>query len=539
MPLLRPSPSDYTTVVKALANAGAAVTNPQGYRPPSKGSVAFVNVSSVAALIRGSRFSLIQPRVALVPAASAPAAEISLANAGASDAFVVKYNSAGTPLWARKIGGTGTEINYGVASDSDGNIIVAGYFTSSTGIIYNTDGTTTFATFTIAGGSDGFVVKYNSSGEPQWARQIAGTGNEFLYSLATDSDGNIVVAGTYQNNPVSIFGSSASFATLANAGGIDVFIVKYNSSGTPQWVRRITPSDVRAIATDSTGNIVVAGYFTSTTLTISGSSSSLSLNRIGGTDAFITQYNSSGEPQWVRRIGGTGSELSYAVATDSTGNIVVAGLFSSSTITISGSSSSLSLNNIGGNDAFITQYNSSGEPQWARQIAGTGSDQVNSVAIDSNGNIVVIGNYQSNPVSIFGSSASFATLANANTLSDTFVVKYNSSGTPQWARRIGGIGREYGVSVVTDSTGNIIVTGFYNSTELTIYGTNETPEFTLTNADDDIFIVKYNSSGIPQWAKRIGGSGGEYTQFTNSVSTDSTGNIIVAGQYYSNPLTIT
>jgi uncharacterized delta-60 repeat protein len=473
MPLLRPSPSDYTTVVKALANAGAAVTNPQGYRPPSKGSVAFVNVSSVAALIRGSRFSLIQPRVALVPAASAPAAEISLANAGASDAFVVKYNSAGTPLWARKIGGTGTEINYGVASDSDGNIIVAGYFTSSTGIIYNTDGTTTFATFTIAGGSDGFVVKYNSSGEPQWARQIAGTGNEFLYSLATDSDGNIVVAGTYQNNPVSIFGSSASFATLANAGGIDVFIVKYNSSGTPQWVRRITPSDVRAIATDSTGNIVVAG------------------------------------------------------------------LFSSSTITISGSSSSLSLNNIGGNDAFITQYNSSGEPQWARQIAGTGSDQVNSVAIDSNGNIVVIGNYQSNPVSIFGSSASFATLANANTLSDTFVVKYNSSGTPQWARRIGGIGREYGVSVVTDSTGNIIVTGFYNSTELTIYGTNETPEFTLTNADDDIFIVKYNSSGIPQWAKRIGGSGGEYTQFTNSVSTDSTGNIIVAGQYYSNPLTIT
>jgi uncharacterized delta-60 repeat protein len=432
----------------------------------------------VAALIRGSRFSLIQPRVAVVPAAPAPAAEISLTNAGEREAFVVKYNSAGTPLWARKIGGTGTETNYGVASDSDGNIIVAGYFTSSTCIIYNTDGTTTFATFTIAGGTDAFVVKYNSSGEPQWARQIAGTANEFLYSLATDSDGNIVVVGVYQSNLVSIFGSSASFATLANptANTNNTCIVKYNSSGTPQWVRRIegTSNGVNAIAINSTGNIVVAGYFSSSTLTISGSSSSLSLNRIGG-----------------------------------------------------------------GTDAFITQYNSSGEPQWARQIAGTGSDQVNSVSTDSNGNIVVIGNYQSNPVSIFGSSASFATLANANTLNDTFVVKYNSSGTPQWARRIGGIGREYGASVVTDSTGNIIVTGYYNSTELTIYGTNETPEFTLTNADDDTFIVKYNSSGIPQWAKRIGGSGGEYTQYTNSVSTDSTGNIIVAGQYSSNPLTIT
>jgi len=65
MPLLRPSPSDYTTVVKALANAGAAVSNPQGSRPPSKGGVAFVNVASTGALIRGSpRFV---PRVAVLP----------------------------------------------------------------------------------------------------------------------------------------------------------------------------------------------------------------------------------------------------------------------------------------------------------------------------------------------------------------------------------------------------------------------------------------------------------------------------------------
>lgn len=68
MPLLRPSPSDYTTVVKSLANAGAAVTNPQGSRPPSKGSVAFVNVSSVAALIRGSPFKFFRVNRGIVAA---------------------------------------------------------------------------------------------------------------------------------------------------------------------------------------------------------------------------------------------------------------------------------------------------------------------------------------------------------------------------------------------------------------------------------------------------------------------------------------
>ena len=266
MPLLRPSPSDFTAVVKALANAGAAVSNPQGFRPPSKSSVAFVNAAAVSSIITGSPFKFVQPK----RAAPAPVT-ISLANVGSSDAFIVKYNSSGTPQWARRIGGTSSDRAVGIDTDSSGNIIVIGWYDSSPLTIYAADGTTSFTTLANAGSIDTFIVKYNSSGTPQWARRIGGTSTEISYSIGVDSNGDIVVAGVYSSNPVSIYDSSASFTTLSNAGDSDSYIVKYNSSGTPQWARRIAGTSFEvsySMDIDSNGDIVVAGRYTSNPLTI-------------------------------------------------------------------------------------------------------------------------------------------------------------------------------------------------------------------------------------------------------------------------------
>ena len=546
MPLLRPSPSDYTTVVKALANAGGAVSNPQGSRPRTSVSVPF-NISATRSNIVGSPFRFFRLNRGIVAVASAPPPpeSITLDNAGGFDGLIVKYDSSGTLQWARRIGGTDGDFVRSITSDSAGNIIVTGNYTSTTLTIYDTDGTTTFTTLANAGSDDAFIVKYNSSGNPQWARRIGGSGTDAGWGITTDSNGNIVVAGGYASSPVSIYGSSASFTTLANAGSNDIFIVKYNSSGDPQWARRmggINDDTGSRVATDSNGNIFVSGYHSSTTLTIydtDGTTTFTTLANAGGQDGFIVQYNSSGDPQWARRIGGTGSDTLYSVATDSNGNIVVFGSYASSPVSIYGSSASFTtLANAGERDVLIVKYNSSGTPQWARRIAGTLEEhEFGAVATDSNGNIVVAGGYASSPVSIYGSSASFTTLANAGS-NDIFIVKYNSSGDPQWARRMGGINDDTGSRVATDSNGNIFVSGYHSSTTLTIYDTDGTTTFTtLANAgSNDIFIVKYNSSGDPQWARRIAGTGGEYA---NTLASDSNGNIVVAGSFSTNPLTIT
>ena len=158
------------------------------------------------------------------------------------------------------------------------------------------------------------------------------------------------------------------------------------------------------------------------------------------------------------------------------------------------------------------------------------------MAVDSSGNIYVTGYYDSNPTTIYNSDGgTFGTLPNSG-IYDVFITKYNTNGTAQWATRLGGTGSDYGYSMAVDSSGNIYVTGYYDSNPTTIYNSDGGTFGTLTNSgSNDVFIVKYNTSGIAQWATRLGGTGND---IGNSVASDSSGNIYVTGYYGSNPLTI-
>ena len=195
------------------------------------------------------------------------------------------------------------------------------------------------------------------------------------------------------------------------------------------------------------------------------------------------------------------------------------------------------LTNDGVDDGLVVKYNSSGTPLWVRKIGGSLSDSLSRVSTDSSGNIIALGNYTSDSVTIYAADGTsvFTTLFN-DTINEleVFVVKYDSSGTPLWATRLGGTLSDFIVSIFTDSSGNIIVVGWYSSNPLRIYAPNGTVSFVLTNANtdgsSDMFIVKYNSNGTPLWARRMNSTGSEQSY---SGSTDSSGNIIVTGWYSS------
>jgi hypothetical protein len=476
-----------------------------------------------------------------------------LTNAGSNDGFVVKYDSSGRPLWARRIGGTASDTAGSVTTDSSGNIVVTGSYASNPLNIYATNGTTVSFALTNTGGSDTYIVKYDSSGTPLWARRMGGTGSDLVLSVDTDSSGNVIVVGIYNSNPLNIYaanGSTVSF-TLNNSGGNDTFVVKYDSSGTPLWARRLggTGSDrANSVSTDSSGNVIVAGWYTSSPLNIfaaNGSTVSFTLAISGSLDAFIVKYDSSGTLLWARRMGGTGllDDQANSVSTDSSGNVIVTGNYITSPFNIfaeNGSTVLFTLTNSGSSDAFVVKYDPNGTPLWARRLGGIDNEFATSVSTDSSGNIVVAGYYISNPLNIYAANGSTVslTLANVDVTNDVFVVKYDSSGTPLWARRLGGTGDDRTNSVSTDLSGNVIVTGNYTTGPFNIYAADgSTVSFTLANANsdgsNDAFVVKYDSSGRPLWARRIYGTGSE---IANSVSTDSSGNIVVAGTYISNPL---
>ena len=123
----------------------------------------------------------------------------SLAFTGGTDVFLAKYSSTGTVLWAAQITGTTTseDLGQGLATDSSGNVFVTGYYGAALTLSNATSGGGTGATLAFTGVTDVFLAKYSSTGSVLWAAQIAGTGSDIGYGVATDPSGNVVVTGYY------------------------------------------------------------------------------------------------------------------------------------------------------------------------------------------------------------------------------------------------------------------------------------------------------------------------------------------------------
>jgi len=132
---------------------------------------------------------------------------------------------------------------------------------------------------------------------------------------------------------------------------------------------------------------------------------------------------------------------------------------------------------------------------WIALLGGTGSDLGRAVAIDSANNIIVVGQTTSDG-------------AGGN---DVLIAKYNSAGALQWNRTLGGTESDAGYAVAIDSADNIIVVGYTTSDGAGGF---------------DFLIAKYNSAGVLQWNRTLGGTG---TDFGYAVAIDSADNIIVVG----------
>jgi len=377
-------------------------------------------------------------------------------NSGSNDIFLVKYDSTGTKQWTKQLGTSGYDYGQGVTTDSSDNIYVTGYTTG--GLDGNTN----------SGGKDIFLVKYNSSGTKRWTKQLGtSSGDESGQGVTTDSLDNIYVTGDTLGD---LDGNISS-------GYSDIFLVKYNSSGTKQWTKQLGTSsgdEGNGVSTDLSDNIYVFG---TTYGGLDGNTNS------GGRDIFLVKYNSSGTKQWTKQLGTPLSDFGKDVTTDSSGNIYVTG---STNGGLDGNTNSCSTcGSTRYYDIILIKYNSSGTKQWTKQLGNTSDDFGKDVTTDSSGNIYVIGdNYESLSGGLDGNNNSGSY--------DIVLIKYNSSGTKQWTKQLGTSGNDYGQGVTTDSSDNIYMTGYTRS--VNGVGLDGNPISYSWN----IFLIKYDSSGTIQ-----------------------------------------
>lgn len=134
------------------------------------------------------------------------------------------------------------------------------------------------------------IQLYAEKPQCQWAKKIAGTDDDYANSISTDANGNVYVAGYFYSDTLTFNNS----ITLSNSGyGKDGYIAKYNSNGVCQWAEKIGGTDwdaVRSITIDANGDVYVAGYYESYTLTFNNG---ITLSNSGESDGFIAKYTES------------------------------------------------------------------------------------------------------------------------------------------------------------------------------------------------------------------------------------------------------
>lgn len=397
----------------------------------------------------------------------------------ATNLFITKYNSSGTRQWTVVKGGTGLGVSVegaGIAVDFAGNVYITGHTVKSL------DGQPQL------GVKDFIISKYNTSGVWQWTVQKgAAAGTSEAWGIALDLAANVYVMG---NSNKALDGQSLS-------GNVDLIVTKYSPLGTRQWTLQSGGSAGNtyawAIAVDPSSNTYIAG---TATVAINGQVQK------GNKDLIIAKYNSSGVRQWTIQNGGTnGTTIATGIAVDSSSNVYVTGW---TTVGIDSQAQA------GVKDLFITKYNSTGIRQWTVQTGvASGYTNPTGIAVDSSGNAYVTG-WTTKGI-------------NAQTqigAQDLFITKYNTSGVQQWTIQNGvALGFVNPNAIAVDSSANIYITGW---TDKAIDGQTQ-------SGVHDLFITRYNSSGVRQWTVQDGDVLGAGTTFGNSIAVDSSANIYISG----------
>jgi hypothetical protein len=319
--------------------------------------------------------------------------------------------------------------------------------------------------------------------------------NTFVGSPSLDIPNDMVLDA---NGNVYIIGSShATWGSPLRAfGGVDdVFVAKFNSSGTLVWSTFLGSASGRdigsGIALDGNGNIYVTGR--------SNASWGTPLNAMESatnkTDAFVAKLDSSGDIIWNTFIDVSGNDqddAAFQVAVDTSGNSYITGYI--------------------GFYAFAFKLNSSGVLQWTTYLgdnnnSATGYD----IALDGNQDVYVLGTSSStwgNPLRSFSD------------VYDSFIVKLDpSDGAVIWNTFLGGNDYDGGASMALDQDGNIYVTGESDAT----WGS---PIQAYTSSYSNAFVAKLNSSGALIWNTFLGGSDSDYG---TGIDVDTSGNVYLSG----------
>ncbi|AKT41933.1 hypothetical protein [Chondromyces crocatus] len=372
---------------------------------------------------------------------------VTYTSAGGADAFVVKIDKGGVPLWARRFGTSGDQVATLVVGDAAGNTVVhvtgAGPIDFGGGPISTTGAA---------------LVKLDTNGNHVWSRNLGATAND----LALDATGHVLATGQFEGT------INLGLSPLTSGSGPDVFVAKINAAGTTvlhRVIGGIGPQNASAIVAGVHGEIIVGGDFTHEVVA--------GLSEVTGPNlrnTFIATIREDGFWGFARTLpsgGGDGASIG-ALAVDSAGNIIATGWDGGY--------------GAPGSKLSLIKLTSGGTPLWSRFFSAVpfepgdpwGSWRGRNVAVDPSDNIVLT----TDP----GNLGILATLdlGGGPLASGLIVARFDPSGNHTYSHRWALDGN---AALAIRSNGSVFVGGSFR-------GTLNCGGWTLTSAGgDDLFLA--------------------------------------------------
>ncbi len=462
------------------------------------------------AYVTGSTFSADFP---VTPGA------LQVAQHGSQDVFVAKLNASGTGLlYSAVIGGNSFDSAHAIAVDQSGNVYLTGLTNSHDFPVsakafqptYGPDVSITTGTFICGNGFHAFAVKLNTAGNQLvYSTYLEGTGNDLGYGIAIDSVGNAYITGNtistdFPTTPgayQTAFGGGESTGTCVHPS--DAFVTKLNPTGTGLvYSTFLGGSDnegtVGGIAVDSSGNAFITGstqssnFPTTTGAFQTKSGGGTASTGVAQPDVFITKLNPSGSALiYSTYLGGSGEDIGYGIALDSSENAYVTGLTTSTNFPVT-SGAIQSVFGGGPFDAFVAELNASGSALvYSTYLGGSNDDEATAIAVDSLGSAYITGTSNSTNYPVTANAIQAANKGGY----DAFVTKVSPQGQSLvYSTYLGGTDDDQGNGIAVDGSGNAFVTGYSFASDFPLKNPIQSTNRALSNGNTNAFVAEIGSS---------------------------------------------
>lgn len=358
------------------------------------------------------------------------------------------------------------------------------------------------------------------TGIAHWSKAYGSADNlQFGSHVRALSDGSIIVTGEFSGT--IDFGCKT---LSASSGSTDIFLLKLDTKGTCVFVEQFGVPNYNdypyGLAVDANDNIVLTGGYTRTGIDFGGGAFSWS----GSNDIFLAKFDQDGKHIWSKRFGDAGDQLAQSVNADTQGNIYISGDFTGILDFGDGKTASAAMDEKKG---FLAKLDPSGKAIYVDSfgvtINATESVLDTRAVVDNNGNVAVLGRFSG----VLNSGAGMLTSQVGGM--DIFLLRYDNTGKPISAKRVGGESDDYNFYLAMDTQGHLFVAGRTSGTKFDV------SQFGQMNPSiagkGDIVLMKLLANGQ---LDQVHLYGDVEEQTTTGLAVDVVGHVIFGGYFTGN-----